>query len=655
MSQIRAKLAAQSRNPTPNGKSTSSPNLNGNQPSDIYGEIGRAALLKNGTPPPATTVRQSTSSFVVPQASSTYADMNKVKELYIQQQKEQASTPTTESESRGRADTEYTMIPGTKGSQISGIPPPARSKSPSNNRGSEYAEMPIPKQRASLSPRTGAAMANEIAAGNNERRASQSFVSPNSHGSQSQSTSFYNPTSRSTEGNSPRDVQLENLRSSVFDTTTAVPRDTLSRSDGSAQSNIGSRPTLSSPPAIQAGWVRKKGPKKGDSWKKRWIEFREAEGKLHYMNGPKSKPNGTVDFSEVSAIRKSSDSRHEERWVFNIETEKRPFIFATATEDEMNRWLDVLNKYMEAAWWRTSRGSLPVIDTGNARATMSKKTQDPKANLAAIKDATAPVVELRLAVIGDSNIGKTSLISRWRERRFVEEEQTPENQTIPDPVTGSVTEPNPVLFSINDQRYHIFFVDYSHWCSAEFQGNRDENPFQDIDGIFMCYDISKMESYMSLDKKWKSYLEKYKILEQMSIVITATRGDIKPHAIDTSLIKMTKKYADDDIITSAKEGTNIDEAIATMLMAYLNNPNQNQKTAGKQQSKAWEVLVGNSRDVGDSPHQFQEFYFPRPTWCDFCDLFIWGVSSAQGYRCNACKYSAHKKCYPLVPCMCRLE
>lgn len=51
-------------------------------------------------------------------------------------------------------------------------------------------------------------------------------------------------------------------------------------------------------------------------------------------------------------------------------------------------------------------------------------------------------------------------------------------------------------------------------------------------------------------------------------------------------------------------------------------------------------------------HQFSLVYFSHPTWCDYCRDFIWGVFTKQGYECDHCKYSSHKKCLKNVPANC---
>jgi hypothetical protein len=50
-------------------------------------------------------------------------------------------------------------------------------------------------------------------------------------------------------------------------------------------------------------------------------------------------------------------------------------------------------------------------------------------------------------------------------------------------------------------------------------------------------------------------------------------------------------------------------------------------------------------------HSFQITTFGKPTYCDLCSNFIWGVVK-QGYSCVDCGYNVHKKCLPLVVTEC---
>ena len=50
-------------------------------------------------------------------------------------------------------------------------------------------------------------------------------------------------------------------------------------------------------------------------------------------------------------------------------------------------------------------------------------------------------------------------------------------------------------------------------------------------------------------------------------------------------------------------------------------------------------------------HEFERHTFTRPSYCDRCSQFIWGLDS-QGDQCTGCGYKAHKKCSPLVSTPC---
>ncbi|KAJ8780576.1 hypothetical protein J1605_011491 [Eschrichtius robustus] len=52
------------------------------------------------------------------------------------------------------------------------------------------------------------------------------------------------------------------------------------------------------------------------------------------------------------------------------------------------------------------------------------------------------------------------------------------------------------------------------------------------------------------------------------------------------------------------------------------------------------------------PHSFQETTYLKPTFCDNCAGFLWGVIK-QGYRCKDCGMNCHKQCKDLVVFECK--
>ncbi|KAF4017288.1 hypothetical protein G4228_008729 [Cervus hanglu yarkandensis] len=54
------------------------------------------------------------------------------------------------------------------------------------------------------------------------------------------------------------------------------------------------------------------------------------------------------------------------------------------------------------------------------------------------------------------------------------------------------------------------------------------------------------------------------------------------------------------------------------------------------------------------PHNFQETTYLKPTFCDNCAGFLWGVIK-QGYRCKDCGMNCHKQCKDLVVFECKKQ
>lgn len=50
-------------------------------------------------------------------------------------------------------------------------------------------------------------------------------------------------------------------------------------------------------------------------------------------------------------------------------------------------------------------------------------------------------------------------------------------------------------------------------------------------------------------------------------------------------------------------------------------------------------------------HKFFATFFRQPTFCSFCSEFIWGLNR-QGYRCQGCGCSIHKKCHTKILSVC---
>ena len=54
----------------------------------------------------------------------------------------------------------------------------------------------------------------------------------------------------------------------------------------------------------------------------------------------------------------------------------------------------------------------------------------------------------------------------------------------------------------------------------------------------------------------------------------------------------------------------------------------------------------------EQQHEFKSVTFKKPTFCDYCSNFIWGLGFKQGHSCVGCGYKTHKHCTSSVitPC-----
>lgn len=54
---------------------------------------------------------------------------------------------------------------------------------------------------------------------------------------------------------------------------------------------------------------------------------------------------------------------------------------------------------------------------------------------------------------------------------------------------------------------------------------------------------------------------------------------------------------------------------------------------------------------GSYIHSFETTTYLKPTYCDLCSQFIWGVV-AQGVSCTHCQFNCHYKCKAYVKAKC---
>ena len=189
--------------------------------------------------------------------------------------------------------------------------------------------------------------------------------------------------------------------------------------------------------------------------------------------------------------------------------------------------------------------------------------------------------KIKIMLIGESKIGKTSLISRYCNNEFL---------------GGVYLSTIGIDFQIKHLVLNKKNIRLQIWDTAgqERYRNIAKNYFQSSDGFVIVYDISNTESFEKLDY-WIEQI-KSNSQEYTKMILFGNKCDI----IEDRKIKKEEgeEYAKNNNINffevSAKEGTNVNEAFESFVQDILDSssPNENYK---KRQSKRLSVPIQSQK------------------------------------------------------------
>ena len=172
-------------------------------------------------------------------------------------------------------------------------------------------------------------------------------------------------------------------------------------------------------------------------------------------------------------------------------------------------------------------------------------------------------INLKLIIVGDSGVGKTSIINRFLNNIF-------ENNT-------SIATIAPIyskkVITINDTIYNI-----NSW---DIPG-QDRNPIvtrpfvNGCNGIILCCEVKNENSRLSLNQ-WKESLESIEDIENIPKIIIENKSDLIENDIDfnnnINLLKERSKQLGclNFFIASAKSGSNINDAMYFIINEMIKN------------------------------------------------------------------------------------
>ncbi|MFX1343821.1 MAG: Rab family GTPase [Promethearchaeota archaeon] len=181
---------------------------------------------------------------------------------------------------------------------------------------------------------------------------------------------------------------------------------------------------------------------------------------------------------------------------------------------------------------------------------MSEKPEKPPKNLA-----------LKLALLGDPAVGKTSLINQYIQYQFKEDYQ---------PTLGV----NIVVKELEIEEVNV----YGRLILWDIAGQDKYDLsrrmfFQGCTGALFVYDTTRQSTYDNIETKWLADFQKYTDKEPAYVLI-GNKTDLKDARVVSSedgRILAEKIKASDFVETSAKYGDNVENAFKKLVTQVLIN------------------------------------------------------------------------------------
>ena len=174
--------------------------------------------------------------------------------------------------------------------------------------------------------------------------------------------------------------------------------------------------------------------------------------------------------------------------------------------------------------------------------------------------------EIKILLLGDSGVGKTSIFHRYFKKQFEE------NKTA---TVGADILTKEITYKNESYKIHIFDT-----AGQERFRSITSSYFHMSDYYFVVFDLTNKNSLDSIPD-WLQQLKKEK--ENPRYIILGNKDDIKKNQIPNEEINKTldnlgtiKINKENFLRVSAKSGKNIDEAFNFMIDVFNNNVNINE-------------------------------------------------------------------------------
>ena len=161
-----------------------------------------------------------------------------------------------------------------------------------------------------------------------------------------------------------------------------------------------------------------------------------------------------------------------------------------------------------------------------------------------------PQIVFKLLLLGDSSVGKTSILLKYISNKFDESNIS---------TTG-------VDYMEKIIDYNKFKITLQIWDTSGEEKFRSitKNFYRNADGLLVVFDLTKKESFSHV-QSWINEAKENN--DKLKLILIGNKLDLKDGRIVT--IDVAKKFAEKNnlkyIETSAKDGTNINESFQTII------------------------------------------------------------------------------------------